>query len=308
MINVYKILMKRKKNNESYKITQNKDRENKKSDNSCPYCQSTSIIKFGFYKGVQRYKCKEEECGKTFSNDINNPFRYSKKFKEMWRKYYKVLTEGLTLRECAAKLNITLVTAFFWRHRFLHDLCEKNYIAKIGSYVELTKLILNENFKGDRRYHSEERDKIIVVNAVNESLDIIPIFAARNFIGFYDIRDNIIPRLDRKSYVVGLIDGRLKVFAKGFNKVNKVVENYNEISNIDIAYSNKLKIWLKKFNGVASKYLEHYFAWRAFEYKNSIEYKKNNLAIDKINIKINAKAEINNYLSWQNIKSKRLSI
>ena len=60
-------------------------------------------------------------------------------------------------------MGITLVTAFFWRHRFLADLCEKSYIKKIGSYVELTKLVLYENFKGDRGYHGEERDKIIVV-------------------------------------------------------------------------------------------------------------------------------------------------
>lgn len=306
MINIYKILM--NKNNENYKSIPNKGKSNKKSDNSCPYCQSNSVIKFGFYKGAQRYKCKDESCGKTFSNDINNPFRYSKKLKYMWEKYFQVFIKGVSLRECAAKMNITLVTAFFWRHRFLHDLCEKNYIEKIGSYVELTKLVLNENFKGDRRHHSEERDKIIVVNAINKSLDIIPIFAARNFIGLYDIRDNIIPRLDRKAYIAGFLDGRLKVFAKGFNEINKVNISDNEISNIDITYSNKLKIWLKKFNGVASKYLDHYFAWRAFEYKNDIEDKKNKSVINKIRFEINSKAEINSYLSWQKIKSKRLSI
>ena len=37
--------------------------------------------------------------------------------------YYvsNLLNKGLTIRECAMKLNITIVTAFFWRHRFLFD-------------------------------------------------------------------------------------------------------------------------------------------------------------------------------------------
>ena len=43
-------------------------------------------------------------------------------------------------------LPITLVTAFFWRHRFLHDLVRKNYKEKIsGPYIELTQFVTLEN-------------------------------------------------------------------------------------------------------------------------------------------------------------------
>ena len=226
----------------------------------------------------------------------------------MWEKYFEVFIQGLSLRECALKIGITLVTAFFWRHRFLHDLCKKNYIEKIGSYVELTKLVLPENFKGERKYHGEKRDNIIVVNAINNYIDILPIFAARNFIGFFDIRDNIIPRIDRKAYVVGFIDGRLKTFAKAFNEINKIKVSINEISSIDILYSNKVKKWLGRFNGVASKYLDNYLNWRAFEYRNNIEYDKNISIIEKFDFKVNIKAEINTYLSWNNIKAKVIPI
>ena len=309
MINVYKILMNNKSNNRDIKKSNSScQKHNKNNKNLCPYCNEDKGIKYGFYNGIQRYKCKNEDCGRTFNNDINNPFRYSKKFNHMWKKYFEVFLEGVSLRECAIRMNITLVTAFFWRHRFLHDLCEKSYIEKIGSYVELTKLVLNENFKGDRKYHKEKRDKIIIVNAINDYIDILPIFAARNFIGLFDIRDNIIPRLDRKAYVVGHLDGRLKVFANGFNEINKIKLKDNKSLNIDIAYSNKIKIWLSKFNGVASKYLEHYLSWRAFEYKNNIEYKKDNLVLERINFKVNCKAEINTYISWKKIKEKVLPI
>ena len=281
---------------------------NRTRNNKCPHCNCDKIIKFGFYNRIQRYKCKNKECGKTFINDSNNPFRCSKKFKDNWEEYFGLLIKGATLRECSAKMNITLVTAFFWRHRFLNDFKEENYIEKIGSYVELTKMVTLENFKGDRKYHGEKRDKIIVVNAINDSKDILPIIAARYFLGFQGIRNNIIPSLDRNAYVVGYIDGRLKTFAKAFNEINKVKLNKNKITNIDKMYSNKTKLWFKKFNGVASKYLDHYLNWRAFEYKNNIDYKRVGFFIKRTNTSINIKAQVNTYLSWNRIKAKIISV
>ena len=46
---------------------------NEISVSCCPYCSSSSVVKNGFNnEKVQRYKCKNEDCGRTFNNDINN--------------------------------------------------------------------------------------------------------------------------------------------------------------------------------------------------------------------------------------------
>lgn len=309
MNNVYKILMKtsNKKIISDPNLNVWKNRKSKvKIINKCPYCEAQDIIKYGMYKSNQRYKCKDEQCGRTFTSEFYNEFRYSKKFKENCDKYFELLNNGLTIRECATKLNITTVTAFFWRHRLLYYIKCKNYIEKINSYVELTKMIVRENFKGSREIYEEKRDSIIVINAVNESLDIMPIIAARNFLGFYEIRDNLIPKLDKRAYVVGLIDGRLKTFAKAFNEINKVEIRENNGENIDIRYSIKTLKWLSKFRGVATKYLENYLAWRLFEYKSSFEIKKEVLGIEKIENNECLKQKINTYISWKNIKSTKL--
>lgn len=286
-------------------VEENKIKEGKQ----CPYCKGEKIIKFGFFNGHQRFRCKNELCKKTFTASINNPFRYSKKFRKNYEKYFEFFIQGLPLRICAAKTGITLVTAFFWRHRFLHDLAKKNYKEKIsGPYIELTQFVTLENFKGDRKFHEEKRDKIIVINALNDKIEILPIMGGRKFFGANQLRDNLIPRLDKKAYTVGFINGRLKNFCRALNVVNKVKINKEEINEIDKGYSNKIKWWLVKFKGVASKYLDHYLNWRAFEYKNSIEYTRNNSIIEKINFNINVKAEINTYLSWNKIKEKALCI
>ena len=116
----------------NYKKYYNNVEENKiKEGKQCPYCKGEKIIKFGFFNGHQRFRCKNELCKKTFTASINNPFRYSKKFRKNYEKYFEFFIQGLPLRICAAKTGITLVTAFFWRHRFLHDLARKNYKEKI---------------------------------------------------------------------------------------------------------------------------------------------------------------------------------
>ena len=139
-------------------------------------------------------------------------------------------------------------------------------------------------------------------------LKFFQLWEEESFFGANQLRDNLIPRLDKKAYTVGFINGRLKNFCRALNVVNKVKINKEEINEIDKGYSNKIKWWLVKFRGVASKYLDHYLNWRAFEYKNSIEYTRNNSIIEKINFNINVKAEINTYLSWNKIKEKVICI
>ena len=82
-----------KKCNNNFNITK-EDKEKGKIE--CPKCHSEKVIKFGFYNGIQRYKCKNEDCCKTFIDEKSNPFRYSKKFKENWEQYFELFIKGLS--------------------------------------------------------------------------------------------------------------------------------------------------------------------------------------------------------------------
>ena len=116
----------------------------------CPHCNNEEIIKYGSYNGKQRYKCKNDTCERTFTEQSESPFRHSKKFREKCEEYKGLFEKGLTIRQCAERLNITIVTSFFWRHRFLYDLKHVNYVEKLCNYAELTRIVIIENFKGDR--------------------------------------------------------------------------------------------------------------------------------------------------------------
>ena len=290
------------------KSLKNKAINNNNKEKVCPYCKTVEVIKFGKFNGVQRYRCKNRECGRTFNEKQDSPFRYSKKFRKLHKDYHELYKKGLTIRECATKLNISIVTSFFWRHRFLYDLKCINYVEKLCSYVELTRFVIIENFKGNRTAINKERGKISIVNGIDDSINIISIVAARNHLGFTELRENIAPRIDKKAYAIGILDGRLNSFSKKHNKINKIKIRKEETTRIDELYSVKTKRWFKKFYGVATKYIDHYLNWRAYEYKNNIEYDYRLNNYERRSLTIELKAGIDTYISWSGIKKKVIAV
>ena len=301
-------LFKEKIDKSTLKIENNINDKKQNKYIKCPHCKSEDVIKYGSYNGIQRYKCKNNKCERTFTKQTESPFRYSKKFKENCHKYKELYEKGLTIRECAEVLNISIVTSFFWRHRFLYNLKQVNYVEKLCDYAELTRVVLLENFKGDRYSKNKEKDKISIVNAMNKSIDIISIIAARNHLGLRELKENIEPRIDKKAIAVAFLDGRLQAFSDKHNTINKIRIRRIDITPIDASYSVKIKRWLKKFRGVATKYIDHYLSWRANEYKNNIEYDYRLNKDEKLNLNINLNIKITTYVSWNNIKAKVLPV
>ncbi|MCQ2019463.1 IS1 family transposase, partial [Clostridium butyricum] len=123
---------------------------NVKKYKECPYCGSKSFIKYGNYNRIQRYKCKNEECKKTFSNTTNSVWKYLKHKPEKWFEFIELMGEHTTLNECAAKLEISIVTAFYWRHKIFHAI-ENNYKPeKFDEVVDVDTYYTEKCYKGSR--------------------------------------------------------------------------------------------------------------------------------------------------------------
>lgn len=82
----------------------------------CPDCGSTEFSKSGKAKGNQRYKCKT--CGRHFRSTSGNSIHHLH-LKPKIQAYIDCMGQGLSLRKTAAKVGISLNTAFRWKHRFL---------------------------------------------------------------------------------------------------------------------------------------------------------------------------------------------
>ena len=85
----------------------------------CPHCTCEHIVRFGKYKGRQRYRCKA--CRKTF-NDLTNTPMHGTRFPRYWGEFIKLMFQGISLRKCEQILGISWVSLFYWRHKILNAL------------------------------------------------------------------------------------------------------------------------------------------------------------------------------------------
>jgi transposase-like protein len=221
----------------------------------CPNCESKHYIKYGLFKGFQRYKCKE--CGKTFSKATNSLWSYSKKKPTQWVKFTEYVLERKSLRFCAEKLGLSLVTAFYWRHKVLHGLNYDSVPEKLSGDVHIAKKLILENFKGSKNITITVRHNIWVVAAKDceDSIIIKPISRCHWHLPSFNKK--IYYLIDEKAYIVPYGDRYISLVAKAHNK-----KRTKEVQNDKIIWSFQFILgkWLKKYHGVASKYLEKYLS------------------------------------------------
>jgi transposase-like protein len=112
----------------------------------CISCGSSRVVKNGTARGLQRYLCRG--CGRTFSRTSGTPLaglRNKERFIEQGRH----LASGLTVRQSAAAMGVSLGTALSWRHRFLAAGVGHQGKALTGM-LEADETFLRENCKGSR--------------------------------------------------------------------------------------------------------------------------------------------------------------
>lgn len=137
-----------------------KDREKKKKEESskktekpsvCPFCSNHYIILKGKQSGKQRFKCKS--CGKTFIDKKSPPvWNKSKKSIDQWERFMIREMNNIPLRTSAKRLDISLSTAFAWRHKILKPI--KEYYELNSTFfgkVKVDETYLPFNTKGNKR-------------------------------------------------------------------------------------------------------------------------------------------------------------
>ena len=89
----------------------------------CPYCGSVHIVKAGKNsKGTQRYKCNN--CKRRFINSTNHLMHWSHLSKEQWEILFYSSLNNDYLSKTAKLVNISIVSAFYNRHKLMYVLNE----------------------------------------------------------------------------------------------------------------------------------------------------------------------------------------
>lgn len=226
----------------------------------CPICFCKAHIKYGFYNGIQRYKCKK--CNKTFSQTTNSLWSYSKKDTKLWIEFIELMFEKKSLRFCAEKLHISLVTAFYWRHKVLHGIDLDSTPKDLNGIVYMAKMIVPESLKGCRNVDITTKKDwsrniwIIGAKGAEDSIFAKPIFR-----GCWDLsifHKKIYCKIAKNSYIVTYGDRYLESIAKKHNKNKRLdVKDDNRIRYFILNF----KTWLEVYHGIATKYLQRYLSF-----------------------------------------------
>ncbi len=247
-------------------------------DLGCPHCGGEDLYRWGVRSGLQRYRCRA--CRKT-SNALTGTPLARLRHKEKWLVYAEALKDGLSVRKAAERCGVRHTTTFRWRHRFLTKIRDAKDTTFQG-IVEADETVFLESCKGERNLpHRPPRKRGGKASERGLSEEQIPVLIVRDRHG--STTDAVLPDRTKATLapILTLIlkgdallctDGALayKAVAREYGiphqpvnlrQKQRVRQKVFHVQNVN-AYSSRLKEWMRRFHGVATKYLPNYLGWR----------------------------------------------
>ena len=244
----------------------------------CAHCGAEEMIGWGRSHGLPRYRCKS--CGRTFNAATGTAMARLRK-KDRWLDQAQAMIEGVSLAKAAERCGVHPTTAYRWRHRFLSaPALDKPQILQ--GIVEADETFILESFKGRRSGLARKaRKRGGKARHPGAFSDNIPVLVARDRSGA--TTDAVLPEdtalcitqaLSSAMSPANLLvcdGGRpLRAFARRAKIPVRVVPAPGKplpgapdihINNVN-AYHSRLKEWLRRFHGVATRNLPSYLGWR----------------------------------------------
>ncbi len=266
---------------------------------ACPRCGSVSFVRRGRdARGGQRYLCRD--CGRSFNGSARSVFAASRLPKATWMAYAACFVDALPLRECAARCGVSLKTSFFMRHRLLEVLAKisPSFCVEPGCGCELDETFFPESFKGNHansaftmprppRRHAgkgypgkrawEKRPRgtgsehICVLVGVNDRGDILYDVSCRGGLSAKRAREVLDGKVGAGSVVCtdggGAYPRALRELGVACHRAFAAADHkVNRINNVH----SRLKGFMRRFHGVATRRLAAYLAW--FKWRESFKH------------------------------------
>jgi transposase-like protein len=244
---------------------------------ACPHCHAGHIHGWGKDAGVQRYRCMS--CRRTFNAATGTPLARLKR-SDAWLAYAQTMVNGLSVRKAAQESGVDRTTSFRWRHRML-ALPAREKDTELENIVEADEPYALESFKGQRELPRQARHRGGCAKKRGLSVEQIPVLVVQDRQGkHYDAalpkvdkqtRGSLLPQLLTPESVrctdgAGVYRAVAKAEAIAHEPLNlaqgaRVRQRVVHIQHVN-AYDSRLKQWMRRFNGVATRYLPNYLGWR----------------------------------------------
>lgn len=251
-------------------------------DRKCPHCVSTNLVKNGNHNGRQRFLCKN--CHRTFGETTNTVLHSTKKDIAQWVKFAWCMVRGFSLHRCHEEVGISARTAFFWRHKILFAISKILKTDKVDGVVETDETYFLESEKGKRRIDwlkigrtarkrggsAEKRgisdEQVCVICSLDRIGNILSEATGKSRPKQTDIERFFDGRLVTNSVLCTDEHSSYKAFAKSQGiTIRQIPSGKHKLGIYHIqhvnSYHSHLKGWMRRFNGVATKYLNNYLSW-----------------------------------------------
>jgi transposase-like protein len=230
------------------------------------------------------YKCAE--CSKWFSSTTGTPLWDIKK-KDKWQSYLNCMQQGMSIKKTAKEIGVSIQTSFDWRHKILSVL-NKEVPEKLIGRVECDELELPLSNKGERNLTRKARRRssdfirnpktkevttIQVVSAIDENNQTYFKAVETKRITAKHLNKTLGKKLDKHATLITDKHPSYRPFVKSKPSIkHKTVKSDEHISKEDRSVNlqkinnqhKQLGLFLGKFNGVSSKYLQNYLNWYAY--------------------------------------------
>src|SRR5437763_2982935 len=249
----------------------------------CPHCGAERLQRWGHASGLRRYRC--QACRKTFNALTGTSLARLRK-KACWLRYGEALAAGMALTKAAAHCGVHLTTSFRWRHRFLRAPAAAR--EALGGVVEADETFFRRSHKGSRRWRrggvpparrprrrrepagkrglsAEQVPALIARDRAGPTIDaVLPDFGAEAIgaaLGPVVAGDAVLCSDGAKAYAAFAAGHGLHHEPVNLAAGIRVRDGAFHIQNVN-AYHGRLKGWMGRFNGVATRYLAIYLGWR----------------------------------------------
>lgn len=247
----------------------------------CPRCGHRRIHRWGSFQSKcgpprQRYRCIR--CGRTFSDFTGTPLAYLKRL-DRWRQFCRIALGRLTVRGVAERVGIHRTTSFRWRHLLLARL-RAIEVVDLRDRVSLDVGWLPFSAKGSRRLQRPARRRRFEGFSFETRVEWI-VVACDHRRGSYATQ--VGPRRPRHEAIRAALEPALGAPTAIVCPRNRLIPFTPVASALDVPlelecprYSNpprdkepergriymvRVRRWLKRFRGVATRYLDHYLIW-----------------------------------------------
>lgn len=246
---------------------------------ACAKCGAERVVKNGHANGLQRFKCRG--CGVTF-NALTGTSLARLRHRGKWLGQAEAMADGLSVRKAADRLGVHRTTAFRWRHRWL-AVARETKACQLAGVVEADETYHLKSYKGQKALLAANTTRLPrkrggVGSKRGTSSDHTPILALVNRHG--ETTDHVLKStnaVDIKAVLPGVLAEDAVLCTDGSSALRRAALDLGitheavstrgsrtrgpwHIQNVN-AYHSRFKGWVRRFNGISSRYLTNYLGW-----------------------------------------------